>query len=264
MKNTEQSVKYWNENGFINYQLFTAEEVEEVKIELMRLLEERDGDPHIFYEHPHKNSELCLNIVKDNRIVEMVMKLMANDLNIPDCKIEATQTWAYFKAPGSLGRDVHQNIFYSQANAGEVINISIAIDDHDKENGCVYYYPGSHKELICYPIPDSSHTEFASKDEERMKTNPPGQSNERGKPLYVPGTWVNGKWTDKYPKVYPTCKAGTVSILNSHVLHGSHENKSKDRWRMALLIQYQKLGNSDKKLYSPGTHMKREKIDVYN
>ena len=264
MNNTEELLNNWNDCGYINYPVFSSAEVEEIKIELIRLLEERGGDGHKFYEHPHKNSELCLNIIKDTRIVKMVETLMANDLNISDCKIEATQTWAYLKPPGSLGRDVHQNIFYSQANAGEVVNISIAIDDHDKENGCVYYYPGSHKELICYPIPDSSHTEFASKDEERIKTNPPGQSNERGKPLYVPGTWVNGKWTDKYPKVYPISKAGTVSVLNSHVLHGSDENKSKDRWRMALLIQYQKLGNSDRKLYSPGTHMKREKIDVYN
>ena len=65
-----------------------------------------------------------------------------------------------------MGRDVHQNIFYTHSNWGGILNTSIAIDDSDEENGCVYYYPGSHKDKITYPIPD------VLKDEERMKTNP--------------------------------------------------------------------------------------------
>ena len=190
----------------------------------------------------------------------MVETLIGNDLDISDCKIEATQTWAYLKPPGSLGRDVHHNIFYSHANYGEVVNVTIAIDESDEENGCLYFYPGSHSDRMVYPIPDSSHTEFASKDEERIKTNPEGQPNERGKPCYVPGNWVDGEWVDKYPKVYVPMKAGSVTPLNSHVLHGSDENKTKDRWRRSFLIQYQKLG----KIQSAGEHMKREPIDVYN
>ncbi len=260
MKNKKQLIKHWEENGFINYPLFTSEEVEEMKTELMRLLEERGGDPHKFYEHPHLNSEIFLKILKNKQLVSMMETLMGNDLDIPDCKIEATQTWAYFKPPGSLGRDVHHNIFYSHANYGEVINVSIAIDDADEENGCLYWYPGSHEDRMVYPIPDSSHTEFASRDEERIKTNPKGQPNERGKPLYVPGTWVDGVWTDKWLKIYVPIKAGSVTPLNSHVLHGSDENKSKDRWRRSFLIQYQKFG----KIQSAGEHMKRELIDVYN
>ena len=63
----------------------------------------------------------------------------------------------------------------------EIVNINIAIDDSDEENGCVYYYPGSHKDKVTYPIPDEL------KSEERMKTNPSQWSNERGKPIFVPG-----------------------------------------------------------------------------
>ena len=266
MKNKKQILETWKENGFINIPLFSKEAVKEMRKEATRLLNERDPewekhgiDGHKFYEHPHKSSELFTKIVKDKRIINLVEILIGNDLNILDCKIEATQTWMYYKPPGELGRDVHQNIFYSHANYGEVVNISIAIDDADEENGCVYYYIGSHKEGVCYPIPDSSHTEFESRDEGRIKTNPKDQPNERGKPLYVPGNWVDGKWVVKYPKVYPACKAGTVSLLNSHVLHGSDENSSKDRWRRCILVQYQKFG----KIQSPGTHMERELIDVY-
>ena len=267
MENKKQILETWKENGFFNIPMFSKEVVEEIRKESTRLLNERDPewekhgmDGHKFYEHPHKSSELFMKIIKDKRIINLMEILFSNDLNIPECKIEATQSWLYFKPPGELGRDVHQNIFYSHANAYEVINISIALDDSDVENGCVYYYPGSHKEKVCYPIPDSSHTEFASRDPEREKTNAKGLPNERGKPCYVPGNWVDGKWVDKYPKVYLACKAGSVSMLNSHILHGSDDNNSKDRWRRCFLVQYQKFG----KIQSPGTHMKREIIDVYN
>ena len=108
MKNNEQLINTWQENGFINYPLFTPEEVEEMKTELMRLLEERGdpygSDPLAFYEHPHKDSELFSKILKDKRIVSMIETLMGKDLDIPDCKIEATQTWMYFKPPGELGK----------------------------------------------------------------------------------------------------------------------------------------------------------------
>ena len=178
MENKKQILETWKENGFFNIPMFSKEVVEEIRKESTRLLNERDPewekhgmDGHKFYEHPHKSSELFMKIIKDKRIINIMESLFSNYLNIPDCKIEATQSWMYFKPPGELGRDVHQNIFYSHANYGEVVNISIAIDYSDRENGCVYYYPGSHKDDICYPIPDSSHTEFASRDLEREKTN---------------------------------------------------------------------------------------------
>jgi ectoine hydroxylase-related dioxygenase (phytanoyl-CoA dioxygenase family) len=160
----------------------------------------------------------------------------------------------YFKPPGELGRDVHQNIFYSHTDWGEIINISLALNDADRENGCLYYYPGSHKEKICYPIPDEL------KDEERMKTNPSDWENERGKPIFVPGTYFGGEWVDKYPKVYIPVKEGSVTFLQSHVLHGSDDNVSKDRWRGAFLVGYEKKGGN----FFAGSHMERELIDVYN
>ena len=76
------------------------------------------------------------------------------------------------------------------------ITTNLACEDADVENGTLFLYPGSHKEKVCYPIPDHL------KDEERMKTNPSGWENERGKPIFVPGTYVGGEWVDKYPKVY--------------------------------------------------------------
>ena len=116
----------------------------------------------------------------------------------------------------------------------------------------MYWYFGSHKEKVCYPIPDDL------KDYERMKTNPKGWSNERGKPIFIPGTYKNGKWVDKYDKTYMETDEGDVTFVHSHVLHGSDENKTKDRWRMSFLVGYV-LKDS---FMNVGKEIKRERIDI--
>ena len=249
----------WETNGFINIPLFSKTEVSDMKIEALRLFNERDPEwkKHGLegskpYLNPHKKSIVFDKVMKDKRVVDISTTLIESDTNILNCKVDALQTWLYFKPPGELGRDVHQNVFYSHADWGDAVNVSIAIDDADEENGCLYYYPGSHKEKICYPIPDNL------KDEERMKTNPSGWDNERGKPLFIPGTYLNGKWVDKYSKVYVPSKAGFLSVVHSHVLHGSDDNKSKDKWRSAFLIGYVKRGS-----YFRSGELGRRRINVY-
>ena len=266
MKNKQQLLENWDEMGFINIPSFSFEEVEEMKSEAMKLLNDRDPnwDKHGIegsqpFKHPHKKSKLFEKIMKDSRLVELVEMLIAHDNNVPECKIQATQTWIYYKPPGELGRDVHQNIFYTHCDWGNVINVSISLDDADEENGCLYFYPGSHKPKMTFPIPDSSHTELASRDVEREKTNPTEWQNERGKPCYVPGTWDTGKWTDTYEKIYVPYKAGSLTALDSHVLHGSDENKTKDRWRRSFLVGYIR----ESAHVNPGKDMNRKAISLY-
>ena len=236
MYDRKNILEEWVKNGYVNIPVFTEEEISNIRKEGKRLLVERDPDweKHGLegsqpYRLPHTESVIFEKLIRDKRIHELVKLFMCNDLNLSECDLQVTQTWMYFKPPGELGRDVHQNIFYTHSNWGGILNTSIAIDDSDEENGCVYYYPGSHKDKITYPIPD------VLKDEERMKTNPSQWGNERGKPIFVPGTYVDGKWVDKYPKVYQPVKAGSVTFIHSHVLHGSDDNKSTDKWRMAFL-----------------------------
>ena len=233
VKNRENILKTWEETGLYSEQLLSKNECDLYLEESDRLRVERNTST-IPYKHPHANSLLFDNLMRNPRVLELASLIIGYDTNTIDCKLQATQSWMYFKPPGELGRDVHQNIFYSHSDWGEIINISLALNDADEENGCLYYYPGSHKEKICYPIPDDL------KDEERMKTNPSGWENERGKPIFVPGTYVNGEWVDKYPKVYLPAKEGTVTFLHSHVLHGSDDNVSKDKWRGAFLSGYAK------------------------
>ena len=157
-----------------------------------------------------------------------------------DGKVFGVQTWAYFKPPGQLGRDKHQNIFYTQCNSNEIINVSIALDNHDPNNGSVWYLEGSHH-LGKLPI---------EVDEIRASSNPKNWRNERGKPCVLPKD-------HNFPYIDGYLRKGQVALLHSNVVHGSEPNKS-NRFRRAFLTGYIKEGaNFDK-----GKHMKREPIDV--
>jgi len=230
----------WRYTGVTVLNLLKEEEVDIYLEELERIRIERqendtegewgDYDP---FMHPHIQSEKLFELAKHPKIIEAVEFLM-------ESKVFGVQTWTYFKPPGQLGRDQHQNIFYTQCNSNEIINCSIALDNHDIDNGSVWYYEGSHK-LWKLPM---------EVDEERAKSNPKKWRNERGKPCVIPEG-------HDFTKVYGTLKRGQVALLHSNVIHGSEPNNSQ-RFRRAFLTGYIKEGAN----FASGNHMKREPIDV--
>ncbi len=230
----------WRYRGVSILNLLTESEVDSYAEELERIRIQRqendtDGewgeyDP---YMYPHKESEKLTDLMKHPKIVEACEFLM-------DSKIFGVQTWAYFKPPGQLGRDQHQNIFYTQCNANEIINVSIAFDNHDPNNGSVWYLEGSHH-LGRLPI---------EVDEVRAGSNPKNWRNERGKPCVLSSD-------HNFPHIDGYLRKGQVALLHSNVVHGSEPNTSK-RFRRAFLTGYIKEGAN----FAKGNHMKREPIDV--
>ena len=245
MVNREIIREIWLRDGYYSEEILTKDELKKYKEECMRLFEEKSESP---YKHPTDDSEMLVDLLKHPRVVELVEICMEADLN-EDVKVDALQDWMYLKPPGSLGRDVHQDIFYTHANRGEIINTSIHLNSADKDNGGLFVYPGSQNEH-CQPI---------QVDEDRMRTNPVGWNNERGKPCFIPGDWVDGEWVEKYEKVYTDVKEGSVLLLHSHLIHGSEKNESKDRWRTSFLTSYLKRGSH----YNDGDDMSRKRVNVY-
>lgn len=230
----------WRYKGVSILNLLTEEEVDSYAEELERIRIQRqendtegqwgEYDP---YMYPHKDSDKLSELMKHPKIIEACEFLMEG-------KLFAVQTWAYFKPPGQLGRDQHQNIFYTQCNRNEIVNISLALDNHDPYNGSVWYLEGSHL-LGRLPI---------EIDDERTKSNPKNWRNERGKPCVLPPD-------HGFKKVDGYLRKGQVALLHSNVVHGSEANNST-RFRKAFLTGYVKEGSD----FSTGNHMKREPIDV--
>jgi|TARA_R110001592_G_scaffold15722_1_gene68042 hypothetical protein len=230
----------WRYKGVSILNLLTESEVgamgEELeRIRVKRQEEDTDGewgeyDP---YMYPHKESKLLTRLMKHPKLVEACEFLMEGN-------ILGVQTWAYFKPPGQLGRDMHQNIFYTQCNSNEIINVSIALDNHTPQNGSVWYLEGSHR-LGKLPI---------EVDDERTKSNPKNWRSERGKPCVLPDD-------HNFPHIDGYLRKGQVALLHSNVIHGSEENKSTN-FRRAFLTGYIKEGAK----FAAGNQMKRKPIDV--
>jgi len=210
-----------------------AEELERIRIRRQEQDENNEWGEYDPFMYPHKESELLTDLMKHPKIIESCEFLM-------DSKIFGVQTWAYFKPPGQLGRDQHQNIFYTQCNSNEIINVSIAFDNHDPNNGSVWYLEGSHH-LGRLPI---------EVDEVRAGSNPKNWRNERGKPCVLPDD-------HNFPHIDGYLRKGQVALLHSNVVHGSEPNTS-NRFRRAFLTGYIKEGAN----FATGNHMKREPIDV--
>ena len=230
----------WVFKGFTTIDLLTEDECDELNEELDRLRIERnksgDWSEYEPYQYPQRDSELLAKYFVHPKLMEVVHILLDTD------KVIGLQDWAYFKKPGELGRDMHQNVFYTGCEWNEVINSSIALEDHDEGNGAVWCYPGSHY-LPKLPI---------EVDDERTKTNPKNWTNERGKPCVMPEG-------HHFQKHYCNGRKGQVTFIQSHCVHGSEPNTSKTRFRRALLGGYLKDGA----YFNEGNHMKRKPIDVY-
>jgi len=210
-----------------------AKELEKIRIQRQENDTEGEWGEYDPFMYPHKESELLTDLMKHPKIIEACEFLM-------DSKIFGVQTWAYFKPPGQLGRDQHQNIFYTQCKSNEIINVSIALDNHDPDNGSVWYLEGSHR-LGRLPI---------EVNEERVGSNPKNWRNERGKPCVLPED-------HNFPHIDGYLRRGQIALLHSNVVHGSEANTS-DRFRKAFLTGYIKEGAN----FASGNHMKREPIDV--
>lgn len=115
----------------------------------------------------------------------------------------------------------HQDNSYPKAEAGAYITINLFLRDADKENGCLYIYPGTHTRGLLPFEPVMSFRETPG-------TNP-------GNKVIVPP-----EYEDK--KVDLVVKKGDVLILHGNTIHGSYPNVSLDRDRPLFSVSYIKLG----------------------
>ena len=129
----------------------------------------------------------------------------------------------------------HQDNAYAQAAWGMYITGNIALQDQDPENGCMYIFPGSHREPL---LPA-----------ERMKSFHEDPGKNPGHKVEVPR---------RYEKVELHLRRGSVLFLHGNVIHGSYPNLS-DRDRPMLLIPYITKGAE----FIPGQRAKREPFPVY-
>jgi len=189
-KEKEEIIFDWRHKGYAIVDLLSEEESDKIIDELNKIrIERNESEPEKWrdfepFMHPHKKSTLISKILSHPKAIEIMELLLESE-------VQGVQTWAYFKPPGELGRDAHQDGFYSQCGWNKIANVSISLDASDESNGGLWAYEGSHR----LPILEIEI------DEERIKTNPGNWRNERGKASKMPEG-------HNFPKVYAKLKKG--------------------------------------------------------
>ena len=104
----------------------------------------------------------------------------------------------------------NQHNSYSQVPKNTYLQVYIFIDAQDKENGDIYYYPGSnHKDFMPYIYAVSYKEAF----DENGVSHP-------GRKIEVP---------EKYEKVEVSAPQGAICLQNGNTIHGSVANFSEVR-----------------------------------
>ena len=220
---------YWNENGYlVRLNVFTPEEngvlrqvAEDVvgnkrpfpatNVNQNALV--RDGkieEQGIYAMHKiHHPSCYCpefLARVRDARLTDPLVDILGRDI----LGINNLFIW---KAPKiGLGFPWHQDKFYfrNRFNTETTVGTWTAIDAADRENGCLYVIPGSHK----WDIFEHDDLEGSQQREFKLAR---GARDEDGVAVEVP--------------------PGAVIWFHSHLLHKSTDNHSL-RFRRSYVVHY--------------------------
>ena len=226
---TSEEHTFWNDNGYlIRHDVFTHEENDALRqvaedivdgerpfptahIDQNALVRDGKLEEQGIYamhkiHHPSCYVPEFLTRVRDNRLTDPIVDMMGPDI----LGINNLFIW---KAPKiGLGFPWHQDMFYfrNRFNTETTIGTWTAIDTADRDNGCLYVIPGSHKNDI------HEHDDLEGSQQREFKLAR-GARDEDGVAVEV--------------------QPGAVVWFHSHLLHKSTDNHSL-RFRRSYVIHY--------------------------
>ena len=186
--------------SFPNYHIFQNALVRDGKIEAQGIYAMHN------IQYVSCNCPEFLARTRDFRLTDPVVDLLGPDL------LGLNNLYIWKPPKIGLGFPWHQDKWYfnHQYKTGMTVATWTAIDTADKENGCLYVIPGSHK----YGVREHVELEGSQQGEFRQAQ---GARDEDGVAVEVP--------------------AGAVIWFNSQVLHKSTDNHS-ERFRRANIAHY--------------------------
>src|SRR6185503_2345176 len=179
--------------------------------------------------HMHRWDEVSLRWMIDSRLNECMTALLGREPY-------AVQTMLYFKPPGARGQALHQDQFYLNVEPGTCMAAWMTLDRSDEENGCMRVVAGSHKlPVLCTTTADTTQS----------------------------FTDVTVPIPDGTPVVPVVMEPGDVMFFHGSLIHGSYPNRSKTRFRRALIGHYI-AGEAEKvaQYYHPVLRMDGTEVDL--
>lgn len=212
---SKEQIKFYDDNGYLIVSgIYSDETCEIIKKEAEPLA---DGKEYHAILNIHRKHDFFMKIVKDPVLVTMVKTLQRHS-------VVALNDQYFFKRGGTpYARQAwspHQDVTYIGAGDGTYIQLHIFLVPHEKENGGLYYYPGSHKEpKLPYEYRTSWREEF-----DRRGVSHPG--------------WLIKEIPSQYHKVDVVAPKGSICFQHGNVIHGSYPNLTEHRSREQYSIAY--------------------------
>jgi non-heme Fe2+,alpha-ketoglutarate-dependent halogenase len=206
---SQEQLRFYNENGYLKgMRIFSDEEMLAHRSYFDRLLQKQMNDGGDSYSL-RRMQRFCPSLW--DIIVNPVILDHVEDIIGPN--IVAWGSQYFCKLPGD-GKVVswHQDASYWPLTPAHTVTLWLAVDDADRENGCMQVIPGTHK---------MGHLEFdlSGADENSVL------------PQKVKGAENLGA---------PVCfelRAGEISLHADMLVHGSEPNNSNRR-RCGLTVRY--------------------------
>ena len=239
---TREQIGFYRRNGYLIVpDILTSEECDRMN-EIFELRASAiNPDTKRPYDAEHKG---IMNLDRDDYRVRHLMcyyKIVLILDTLLDGETVGLQSMFLFKKSHSpQAWNPHQDNAYARAPHGMYLTGNIPFVDQDKENGCMFIYPGSHNESL---IPAEF---FRSFHEEKGKN---------------PGHDLSKSLPSDYKPVDLPMRKGTLLILHGNVAHGSYPNNS-DRNRPMLLIPYGAKGISQQPNFIAGRVGDRKEITL--
>jgi phytanoyl-CoA hydroxylase len=192
----------------------------------------------------HRHLEIEERYLLHPRILDVLEALIGPD-------VMAMQTMYFIKAPGGAGQGYHQDSYYIPTYPDTLCGAWIAVDRADEENGCLWITTGSQHEPI-YPTEDRVRQNHANLGDLTVVEHVSDMDTSRN---------TLSRIAAKYPgrEVPAIVEPGDVIFFGGHILHRSHSNRSKNRFRRALVCHYANArsftmwGSPDRR--SPSNHL---------
>jgi phytanoyl-CoA hydroxylase len=210
-----QSLDQYNRDGYVIFRdVIDADLIKECQQHMEFLQKKYPSIPgEQFHHHIMRNDPFWVRLVSDQRLLDLAATFGASFIKAEEGV--ALFSSHYICKPAKTGVTVlwHQDGAYWPLKPMNVLTIWLAVDESDRENGCLRVIRGSHKQELG-KVKDDSTT-----------PNALGSYTHRDADI------------DQSQIVDIVLKPGDVSIHHPSMIHGSEANTS-DRRRCGLTIRY--------------------------
>lgn len=244
---------YYKENGFVVAKnLFNNDQVQEIKSEMARIvtgqrstllddpstevkingidpkfiekyknkdinnaLSQKEIENEIYSQFycihfPHKISDIVLKYSAEHDITNSILECVMDTMDI-----KMIQTMMFFKGPGHVGQNWHQDEYYIPTRDTSLTGVWIAIEDTNIKNGCLWVVPKSHRKHILYPTKDHKM------------------------PHLFDGTPMAFGFENNYDdEIAVELNKGDGIFFNGYLLHRSLKNETNDKYRLSFANHY--------------------------